>query len=113
MSDASSGSPRQTVPIIVTSLMPPRLIRNVPLMVDQDSVAVISADKNFDIEDDDSPAAVTVRVVEGTVRCSLHLVPCCRGEVGHLSHRCTATAVTFFHHYVLLAFPPPLFFFLQ
>ena len=74
MSDASSGSPRQTVPILVTSLMPPRLIRNVPLMVDQDSIAVISADKNFDIQDDDSPAAVTVRVVEGTIRCSLHLV---------------------------------------
>ena len=74
MSDASSGSPRQTVPIRVTSLMAPRLVRNTPLVVDQDSIAVISADKNFDVQDDDSWAAVTVRVVEGTIRCSLHLV---------------------------------------
>ena len=75
VSDASSGSPRQTVPIIVTSLMPPRLIRNVPLMVDQDSIAVISADKNFDIQDDDSWAAVTVRVVEGMIMCSFSCSP--------------------------------------
>ena len=65
MSDMSSGSPRQTVPIKVTSAMPPRLVRSIPLVVDHGAFAVISSEKNFDIQDDDSWAAVVIKVVEG------------------------------------------------